>query len=150
MAEKKSVPEGLRSSEQRQSSFCSASTHPSSSVSLPRPVPGSAAVVPAFPTPLRAVAERTNAVCDLSPSENNPRSALSPYIAGHKEGKSRQKTNSHPKGWVKQQLLSNSVCDSVRSSIGTGRMRRKKAKICFLLTEQDFLFRSLLCAHIRA
>lgn len=62
-----------------------------------------------FPAHLRAEAGRANAVCDLSPSESNPWSALSPHITTPKEGKSRTKASSHPKGWVKQLLLGDNV-----------------------------------------
>ncbi|XP_009884802.1 PREDICTED: dipeptidase 2-like [Charadrius vociferus] len=92
----------------------------------PTPVPGSAVVVPALPALLGAVAVRTNAVCDLSPSANNPWSALSPYITTHEEGKSRAKASSHPKGRVEQQLLSDSVCSPVRSSIANWEIEMKR------------------------
>ena len=77
VAEKKSMPEGLRlrlpwelgaEAKRLQLSFLT----PLLFCFPLTPVPGSVAVVPAFPAPLRAVAERTNAVCDLSTSENNP------------------------------------------------------------------------------
>lgn len=44
------------------------------------------------------VAERTNAVCDLSPSENNSWPALSPCSTAH-QGE-EQSNSSHPKGWI--------------------------------------------------
>lgn len=113
------------------------------------PVPGSAAVVRALPAPLGAAAVRTDAVCDLSPSENNPWSALSPRIPARQEGNSGAKASSHAKGWVEQQLLS--VCSSVRSSVGTGCMRRKEAIIRFVYRQSRILlFHSNYCAHIRA
>lgn len=65
---------------------------------FPPTLPGSVAVIPAFPAPRRAVAERTNAVCDLSPLENNPYPALSPCNIAL-EGE-EQSTSSHPKGWI--------------------------------------------------
>jgi len=99
----------------------------------PTPVPGSAALIPG----LGAVTVRTNAICDLSPSENNPVSALSPYLTTHEEGKCRAKASSHPK------LLSDSMCSSVRSSIGTDCMRRKRLKHVFYQQNRISFFRRL-------
>lgn len=102
VAEKKSVPEEQRmrlpwepgaAAEQQQLSF-----HMPLLFCFPPTLHGSVAVLPAFPAPRWAVAERTNAVCDLIPSENKPWPALSPCITAHKG--EEQSHSSHPKGWI--------------------------------------------------